>query len=96
MHRERARTVGLLPYGTPHAGGGRRAHLLHGRTSTMLKRQGVHFRPLPKRRCPASRGNDRELSPSVIAWLRAADPSTRTVCCIYRDVPVDAKPTRLF
>ena len=44
--------------------------MLHVRA--MLKRHGVHFRPLPKRRCPASRGNDRELSPSVIAWLRAA------------------------
>ena len=70
MHASRGRiaprTVG------PGRGG---ARVLHVRA--MLKRHGVHFRPLPKRRCPASRGNDRELSPSVIAWLRAADPSER-------------------
>ena len=70
MHASRAR---IAPRTVGAGRGG--ARVLHVRA--MLKRHGVHFRPLPKRRCPASRGNDRELSPSVIAWLRAADPSER-------------------
>ena len=73
MHESRAHVHRIAPYGRSWQGRG--ARVLHVRA--MLKRHGVHFRPLPKRRCPASRGNDRELSPSVIAWLRAADPSQR-------------------
>ena len=82
MHASRGR---IAPRTVGAGRGG--ARVLHVRA--MLKRHGVHFRPLPKRRCPASRGNDRELSPSVIAWLRAADPSEREraaeehfVCCL--------------
>ena len=65
MHASRAR---IAPRTVGAGRGG--ARVLHVRA--VLKRHGVHFRPLPKRRCPASRGNDRELSPSVIVWLRAA------------------------
>lgn len=37
----------------------------------MLKRQGVHLRPLPKRRCPEGRQTsaaERQLAASVTAW----------------------------
>jgi len=55
----------------------------------MLKRQGAHLRPLPKRRCPAGRqkgttpGAERgQLAPSVIAWLRATDFAKRETAAL--------------
>ncbi len=46
---------------------------------TMLKRQGVHLRPLPKRRCPEGRQTsaaERQLAASVTAWRVETNGST--------------------
>ena len=46
----------------------------------MLKRQGAHLRPLPKRRCPA--GRQKGTTPGVIAWLRATDFAKRETAAL--------------
>ena len=54
----------------------------------MLKRQGAHLRPLPKRRCPASRQKGAapaergQLASSVTAWLRASDFAHRETAAL--------------
>jgi len=65
----------------------------------MLKRQGAHLRPLPKRRCPAGRqkgttpGAERgQLAPSVIAWLRATDFAKRETAALEHFARASYRP----